>query len=139
MGINARFNEESDILKLRKFIKNDQAVLGYFIVFLFGAIMLVFLYSFAAPFLIAFTTDMYIAGDDILANAESKIADISNVTIRNRIQNSLDAMQDSTAYNIEYLGFFYQYGWILIVLVLTFTIFILARKTVETRGYTGVV
>lgn len=126
-------------MKLRKFVKNDEAVLGYFLALIFSATMLVFLFAFAIPFLTAFTIDMYAAGDTILANAEDELANIQNATIRQAIQGNLDNMQAATAENIDYLSFFYQYSWILIIIIVTFTIFILARKTVETKGYGGVV
>ena len=102
--------------------------------------MLVFLFSFAIPFLTDFTTDMYLAGDDIIVGTESKIGSISNETIRTNIQNNLQDMQSATAENINYLSFFYQYSWIFIVIVVTFTIFLLARRNVEVKGsYGGVV
>lgn len=124
-------------MKLRKIVNNNEAVLGYFLVLIFSVTMLVFLFSFAIPFLTEFTTDMYVAGDNIIADAESKIGNISNVTIRTNIQNNLQDMQSATAENIGYLSFFYQYSWIFIVIVVTFTIFILARRMVEVKGYYG--
>lgn len=126
-------------MKLRKLWDNDTAALGYFLILVFSVSMLVFLFSFAIPFLTDFTTDMYIAGDNITQRTEDKIAEISNATIRQNIQDALDNMQSSTAENIQNLGFFYQYSWILIVLIVTFSLFILARKVVETKGYGGVV
>lgn len=124
-------------MKLRSLKDNDTAALGYFLVLVFSVSMLVFLFSFAIPFLTDFTTDMYIAGDDITQRTEEKISEISNTTIRQNIQDALDNMQSATAENIQNLGFFYQYSWILIVLIVTFTLFILARKVVETKGYYG--
>lgn len=143
MGTDAADASGCDFLKANKKFRslkdNNEAVLGYFFVFLFAAVMLVFLFAFASPFLIAFSTDLYTAGDDIITKTESKLDNITNTTIRNMIQNNLDEMQLNTAYNIQYLSFFYTYAWIFIILVVTFTIFIMARKIVETRGYTGVV
>lgn len=124
-------------MKLRKLLDDDTAALGYFLILVFSVSMLVFLFSFAIPFLTDFTTDMYIAGDDITQRTEEKISEISNTTIRQNIQDALDNMQSATAENIQNLGFFYQYSWILIVLIVTFTLFILARKVVETKGYYG--
>lgn len=124
---------------LRPLIKNNQGVLGYFFALVFSISMLVFLFSFAIPFLINFTTDMYIAGDNLIANTETKISEISNETIRTKIQNNLDNIQAATAENIEYMSFFVQYSWILITLIVTFTLFILARRVVETKGYGGIV
>lgn len=123
----------------RKFINNDYGVLGYFMVFVFASVMLVFLFSFAVPFLIDFTTDMYLASEDIISDIEDKIDEISNATIKTQIQDNIDNMQAATAENVGYLSFFYIYGWIFIIVVVTFTILILARRTVETKGYGGVI
>lgn len=122
-------------MKIRKLKNNDYAVFGYFLVFILSAVMLVSLFSFFIPFLIDFSTDMYLAGDDLIANTEEKIAAINNATIRAQIQNNLDNMQSATAENIDYLAFFYQYSWIFIILIITFSIFMIARQTVETKGY----
>lgn len=124
-------------MKFRNLKDNDEAVLGYFFAFIFAVVMLVFLFSFAIPFMVDFTTDMYIASESIIDDTEDKIASITNVTIRQQIQNSIDNMQSATVENIDYLSFFYQYSWLFIVIVVTFTIFILARQTVETKGYMG--
>ena len=82
---------------------------------------------------------MYAASDSIIADAQSNIDSITNTTIRDRIQNNLQEMQDATEENINYLSFFYQYGWIFVILVTTFTIFMLARQVVETKANYGVV
>lgn len=126
-------------MKLRSLRKDENAVLGYFLAFIFAVTMIVFLFAFAIPFATSFSTDLYVAGDSILEDAQDKIDSISNATIRTRIQDSLDNMQDATAENIEHLAFFYQYSWIFVVIIITFTFFMLARKIVETKGYSGVV
>jgi len=126
-------------LKLRSLRKNNDAVLGYFLAFILSVTMLVFLFSFGIPFVTNFSTDLYVAGDSIIADAEDELANINNATIRNQLTDSLNNMQGATQENIEYLSFFYQYSWVFIVLIITFTFFMLARKVVETRGYDGVV
>lgn len=125
-------------MKKRNFIKNENAVLGFFLAFIFSATMLVFLFSFAIPFLTSFTVDLYVAGDSIIANAEEEIDNIQNATIKNQIQSNLQDMQAATQENINYMSFFYQYGWVFVILIITFTFFMLARSIVETKGY-GVV
>jgi len=126
-------------MKLRKLSKNNDAVLGYFLAFVFSAVMLVFLFSFAIPFLISFTTDMYIASEDIILDNQDKIASINNATVRAQIQSNLNNMQGAVQENIDYLSFFYQFGWVFVILVVVFTILILARKTVETQGFNGAI
>ena len=128
-------------MKRKNFIKNQKGVLGFFIAFIFAAVLLVFLFSFAIPFMTSFTVDLYVAGDSIIANAESKIDNITNVTIRNAIRDNLQNMQAATQENINYMSFFYQYSWVFIVIIITFMFFMIARSTVETKGfnYGGVV
>lgn len=128
-------------MKRKNFIKNKKGVLGFFIAFIFTAVLLVFLFSFAIPFMTSFTVDLYVAGDSIIENAESKIDNISNVTIRNAIRSNLQNMQAATQENINYMSFFYQYSWVFIVIIITFMFFMIARSTVETKGfgYGGVV
>lgn len=123
----------------RKLLKNDDAVLGYFFAFVLAGAMLVFLFAVATPFMVNFTTDMYAASDSLIADSIEHIASIQNETIRNRIQSGLQNMQNATEENINYLSFFYQYGWIFIMLVTVFTIFMLARRVVETKSGLGVV
>jgi predicted PurR-regulated permease PerM len=123
----------------KKLLKNDDAVLGYFFAFVLAGAMLVFLFAVATPFMVNFTTDMYAASDSIIADSMENIENIQNETIKNRIQSGLQNMQDATEENINYLSFFYQYGWIFIMLVTVFTIFMLARRVVETKSGLGVV
>lgn len=90
------------------------------------------------PFMTSFTIDLYTAGDSIIADAEDEIANITNTTIRQQIQDNLQNMQAATQENIDYLSFFYQYSWVFIIVIITFSIFMIARSMVETKGY-GVV
>lgn len=127
-------------IKLRSLKKDENAVLGFFLAFVLSATMLVFLFACAIPFLINFTTDLYAASDSIIEDAQDNLDSISNDTIKTRIQNNLQNMQDATEENIDYLSFFYQYSWVFIILVTTFTIFMRARQVVETKNmYGGVV
>lgn len=122
-------------MKIKKFIKNEKAVLGYFLVFIFSATMLVFLFSFAIPFLTSFTTDLYVAGETIIIDAQDELGNIQNATIRSQIQDNLQNMQAATQENINYMAFFYQYSWVFIILIVTFTLFMIARSIVETKGF----
>ncbi len=128
-------------MKRKNFIKNEKGVLGFFIAFVFTAVMLVFLFSFAIPFLTSFTVDLYVAGDTIIANAEDELDKIQNATIKAQILGNLQDMQGATQENINYMSFFYQYSWIFIIIIITFMFLMMARSTVETKGlgYGGVV
>jgi predicted PurR-regulated permease PerM len=120
-------------MKLRKLRDDEHGVLGFFLAFVLSATMLVFLFACAIPFMVSFTVSTYEASDQIIADAEEHILNIRNESIKARILSGLEKMQDSTAENIEQLSFFYQYGWIFVVIVTIFTIFMLARQVVETK------
>jgi len=120
---------------MRKKLKNDdQAVLGFFLAFILSATMLVFLFAIAIPFLIDFTTDMYAASDAIFEDSIDNLESISDEEVRDRIIDGIEEMQGATEENIEYLGFFYKYSWVFVVLITMFTIFMLARQVVETKN-----
>lgn len=120
-------------MKLRSLKNNNYGVLSFFLVFIFMASMLVFLFAVGIPFSIAFTTEMYTASEDIIAGAQDQIEEIQDVEVRDRLDSTLDDALASTEDTITILSFFYQYSWVWIMLIIVFIIFIGARKVVETN------
>ena len=120
-------------MKLRKLRSNNQAVLSFFLMFIFLAAIGVFLFSIGIPFTIDFSTELINAGDDIISNTINKVNDIDNPEIRERLTATLNNAQEAKSTNIEILSFFYQYAWVWIILLITFVIFIGVRKIVETN------
>ena len=120
-------------MKLRRFKKNNRGVLSFFLVFMLLATMLVFLFAVGIPFSIAFTAEMYGASEDIIAGAQDQIGEIADVEVRDRLDSTLGDALASTEDTINILSFFYQYSWVWIMLIITFIIFISARKVVETN------
>jgi len=118
-------------MKLRSLRNDDTASLSYFLVFVYLGTILIFLFAVGIPFLISFNSGMYTAGSDIIADASEKIGDIENAEVKTRIQSTLTNAQSSTENTIDLLSFFFQYSWVWIMLIITFTIFIVARKNVE--------
>ncbi len=120
-------------MKLRSLKKNEYGILSFFLVFILLASMLVFLFAVGIPFSIAFTAEMYGASEDIIEGAQDQIAEIDDLDVRDRLDSTLDDALASTEDTITILSFFYQYSWVWIMLIITFIIFIGARKVVETN------
>lgn len=120
-------------MKWRSLKDNDHAILSFFLVFILLGSMLVFLFAVGIPFSIAFTTEMYAASEDIIAGAQDTIQEIEDVDVRDRLDSTLDDALASTEDTINILSFFYQYSWVWIMLIITFIIYIGARKVVETN------
>jgi len=118
---------------MRKFRRNEDGSLSYFLVFVYLGTITVFLFAIGIPFLISFSSGLYVAGDDIIGDASETIGQIENVEIKERIQATLTNAQSSTENTIDILSFFFQYSWVFVMLIITFTIFIIARKNVESN------
>ena len=123
-------------IKLRSLKNNHSGSLSFFVAFVLVATVLLFFFAVATPFLMTINTAFYEAGEDILNSGEDILPNIGNVSIRNNLQDSFTAAQDSTTENVNTLSFFYQYGWVFILVITIMAIFIMARKTVETKTIT---
>lgn len=122
----------------RSFRENNMGVMGFFLVFIVLGFMLVILFAVAVPFLINFSTSSYAFGDQIIGDSTAFLDDIQNETIKGQLQSSLSGAQGATQDNIDILTFFYQYGWIIIIVVTSFSIYMVARKVVETQSFQAV-
>lgn len=111
--------------------KKKKGVIAYFMVFVFLSIILTFLFAFATPLLINFDTAIYTGGEIALEDSETWINRIQNDDVRNQIQGTIDASRDSIPDQIDILGAFHQYAWVIIIVVTLFVIFMFTRTTVE--------
>jgi hypothetical protein len=116
---------------LRKLKKNKKASISYFMVFIYLMFILLTLFALFIPIGIDLNVAFFGAGDDILADSENRLNEIDDSDVKTGIQNNLDAAQESTGNQIDILSSFFQYGWILIVVIVTFVIFVIARSNIE--------
>lgn len=104
---------------------------SFFIVFVYLALILLLLFAVVIPFLVTIDIEFYEAGEDILRRGKEATAQIEDVNVRAQFDASLDAQTDSVITQVEILGFFFQYGWVLIILIITLVLFLATRQTVE--------
>jgi len=103
-------------------------------VFAVLVIITLIMFAFLIPLLQKFTTHIYVAGDSIIVDSNAIAAQISDAEIREAFQDSFNAQSEATVTNIEILGFVYQYSWAIILLIVAFVLFMIARQQVETQG-----
>jgi len=117
-------------MKKKRF--NQKGVAAYFYLFFFFSLMLLFLFAVAIPFMQTFNIEAYSMGEEILQQSQGAIDDIDNTEVRESIQGMVDNQLDSTETQIDILGTFFQYGWLIIILIVLLIIFMATRETVET-------
>lgn len=118
--------------KSKRPFKNKKGVIGLFFLFIFFSILLLFLFAFAVPLLIQIDTSFYTAGEDIFINSQDTINSIQNDTIKAEIQGSINSAKESIPEQISILSTFHKYGWLIIIIIILFILFMQSRIAVET-------
>lgn len=115
-------------------LKDERGSFAYFIAFMFLAITLVFLFGIGIPLLININTEFYAAGEDILNMSVNKTSQIQDANARAVFENAQSSMQASVQDQVSILSVFFQYGWLIIIVVIVLVLFMASRQQVETGG-----
>lgn len=110
---------------------NQRGSVSFFVVFVFLAFILLVLFALFIPLMIDFNTEIYAGAEMILDDANASAAEIQDADIRAQLQGSIGASQDSIITQTDVLSTFFQYGYIIIILVIVLVIYMIARQTVE--------
>ncbi len=117
---------------LKKKRNMRKGVIAYFFIFIFLSVVVVMLFAFTIPLLIDINTHFYTAGERALDDAVSWSEKINDTDIKAQIQDTLASSKASIPDQIEILGFFHRYGWLILIVAVLFVIFMQTRVTVET-------
>ncbi len=79
-----------------------------------------------------FNTQLYVAGEIALDDAIEWTDKINDTDVKTQIQNTLASSKASIPDQIDVLGFFYQYSWVIVIIAVLMVIFMQTRLTVET-------
>lgn len=112
-----------------------KGVMALFVVFIIVSVVLLLMFAFATPLLMTITTDLYAAGDDVLSLAN--LEGIDDTEIRASVNNSISTAKQATADNVSILSAFYQYSWLIIVVISSLIIYLFSRKLIETSVSAG--
>jgi len=114
--------------------KKGQAAL--FISFLIASLTILLIASVVAPMGARFSSELFVAGENILADANETVSQIQNDTIRTSYANMISSAMAASDTNIEVTTDLYQYAWILIIALTAIVAFLFTRNLVE-YGYSG--
>lgn len=114
--------------------KKKKGVVAYFMVFILSSISILFLFGFAVPLMMDLDVGFYAAGESILNDTDSYIDQIQDADVKAQLQATLNASKESIPDQVDILGFFFQYSWLIVIVAITFIIFMYTRFTVETQG-----
>lgn len=110
---------------------NEKGSTSFFVMFVFLSIILLILFAVVIPVLQTMNIMFYENAEGILEKGKASAAQINDANVRGALESGLDAQTDSILTQIDILGVFFQYGWIIIILVITLVIFMITRQTVE--------
>ncbi|MEM5810123.1 MAG: hypothetical protein QW156_04525 [Candidatus Aenigmatarchaeota archaeon] len=109
--------------------KNVKGSVSFFLVFIFLAILLVFLFGVGIPFLMDIYVRFYGAGEEMLKNVD--LTQINDTQIQNELNETFTQAKQSFPQIIDYLGFLFRYSWLIILIVILIIIFLRSRMLVE--------
>jgi predicted PurR-regulated permease PerM len=118
--------------KKRSLIRDNHASLAFAIAFFFLAAILIFFFAVGIPMLININVEFYAAGEDVLDSSLNVIDTIQDSSVKSQLQSSVQAAKDATTDNVDILSFFFQYGWIFLIVIVAMVMFMKARQSIET-------
>lgn len=111
--------------------KGKRANLTLYIVWMFAAIVLVTIAGLLAPMGVLFNTEMYLAGEALIADANITASNITDPGIRAELQSIYAGSLNAVQTNIEVNNAAFQYSWVVVLLISAVAAFLFARRLVE--------
>jgi predicted PurR-regulated permease PerM len=110
---------------------NQKGSTSFFLIFVYLSVLTLVLFALVIPFMQQMNTELFEAGSRILDDANKTAAEITNPQLKAQLQESYDAQVQGMGTQIDILGTFYNYGWIIIILIVVLVLFMISRQTVE--------
>lgn len=117
--------------------KNDRGSLSYFFIFIFLAAILLTLFVIANPLMIEIETEFFSVGSDLIEDARSKVDTESDKA--DDLRSALDAAIASEEDNVKNLQGFFQYAWVIIIVVVTLVIYMIGRANMQRQSGSGLI
>lgn len=112
---------------------NKKGQVTQYLVFFGIALLIIVITSILAPMGTLFNTKLFTAGEGILQNAQSDVDSINDATIRDSVNESLQAALNAGETNITVNNSIFQWGWVAVLIVFFIMLFILTRRQVEVQ------
>lgn len=112
-------------------MRSRKAQATLYIIFIVSALFILLVAAVLAPLGVLMNTELYLAGQSIMENAQGSVGAINNATIRNQVNSTMTTALAATQNNIDINAAFFQYGWVLILVLASLIAFIFTRRLVE--------
>lgn len=112
--------------------KNKLGQVSIYFAFIIVAIIVVLIGAVFGPMGANFSTEMFIAGEGILAQTQDSINQIEDEEIKTRINDTLQTARLSQENNIAVSSDLFKYSWIVILFLTALVSFLFTRRLVET-------
>jgi len=119
------------------FRKNKKGVIVIYIAYFIIAITVLVITAVLAPAGARFTSEAIAAGERILLENNETIAGIQNDTIRERLTASNNAALEAGVQNVEVTTSLFQYGWVIMIILVGLIMFLFTRQLIEVQGGGG--
>lgn len=117
--------------KKKKLSLNKKGSVSYFVVFVALALILLFLFAVITPALILMNTQLYSSAESMFEDAIEGTADIKDANIRTSLETTFTTAKDTIPTQAVILSDFFQFGFIIIIIFVIITLFMLVRANVE--------
>ena len=118
-----------------KIFKNRKSQILILISFFIMAILILLIVAVLAPFGVLITTEFYEAGENIYLRVNDTL-EINNTEVNARVQSSINSGFDALETNIDINTDLFQYGWIIVLVLVALSLFIyvLRIKQIQAGG-----
>jgi len=109
----------------------SRAQVSLYIVFIFMALIIVLVAGVIAPLGARFSAEVFTAGSNLLNDTRyNPVAKIVDPTIRASLENTFDGAIAASETNIEVSTGVFQYGWVLILVLIGVVLFLVTRSLI---------
>jgi len=114
------------------FGKRGQA--GLYVFYMFMVILIITIAAVMAPLGALFNTEMYVAGEQLMIDANVSASAIVDNDIRESVQGVFGSALSAANNNISVNANIFQYSWVLVVGLTALVLFLQSRRLVEFSG-----
>ena len=121
-------------MKKKSVLMNQRGVISFVLVWMIFIVSLLFLFTFVIPFLISFNTRMYSTSQVMFNDANKAAYDINDSTVRGEMVSIIASSKATITDQTANLNNYFQYSWILFLIIITLIVFLITRQSVEAGG-----
>lgn len=124
-----------DRKRKKKSFLNEKGSFSFYIYFFLIVILLLIVFGLTIPITTQFQTKLYESSEKILNKSIATANEIEDYNVRTGMLASLNAAKSSIPEQVDILTTFYQYSWLIVIVIVMVVWFLLARRSVESEVY----